>query len=166
MRNMSLELKYKYKVCKGVGYTNHEEQKIIRLLKDVRTSVALLRPDFENKRLEDILEVVEKGKLIFQKEANPEEIWVELNYKIDLSEAKEIIDDYRYKSEGGCQSCKRKASFMPFSDEHVTYCSLYENESTTNEGSSPRITQFYNTGCDDKEVIFNKKIEEIIKENN
>lgn len=166
---MSLELKYKYKVCKGVGYTNHEEQKIIRLLKDVRTSVALLRPDFESKRLEDILEVVEKGKLIFQKEANPEEIWVELNYKIDLSEAKEIIDDYRYKSEGGCQSCKNLGKF--YRDmETYRYCKIGEDESSVVglpiSDQSSKINKFYKEGCGDKDPVFKKKIEEIIKENN
>ena len=53
--------------------------------------------------------------------------------------------------------------YMPLSDEHVIYCKLSENKDVVDVGNSPRIEKFYETGCDKKEIIFPKTIEEILK---
>lgn len=162
---MALEQEYKYKVCDGVKYTQNEEEKIINLLKDVRASVALLKPALAKQRLDAILEVVEKGEWHIQKIFDSKDPWVEINYNIDLYQAKQIIDSYRHNSEGGCKSCKKIASYMPLQDEHVTYCSLYEEATVVSCGDSPRIAKFYEKGCGiDRRPKIKRKLEEVLKD--
>ena len=167
---MTLKEKYEYEICKGVEYVQNEEKKVLDLLRDVRASVALLRPDVENQRLDDILEVVEKGKWILQKKVNPEKPAVELSYNIDLSEAKQLIDDYRKNSEGGCQSCKNLRRFFK-NMETYKYCKIGEDESSVLNppvsNLSSKIEKFYKEGCgEDKEVKIKTKLEELLEGQN
>ena len=167
---MPLEQKYNYKISDGIRYTPSEEEKVIRLLKDVRDNVSLLRPDLEKQRLEIILEVVEKGKWELQdlNVPNTKSLdslkQIELIYNIDLSQAKNIIAQYRHDSEGGCESCVKRGHYMPFSDEHVFFCSKYESPEKLDFGNSPRRIKFNETGCDEKEPILKRKLEEVLKE--
>jgi len=167
---MTLKEKYEYEICKGVEYVQNEEKKVLDLLRDVRASVALLRPDVENQRLDDILEVVEKGKWILQKKVNPEKPAVELSYNIDLSEAKQVIYNYRRNSEGGCQSCKNLRRFFK-NMETYKYCKIGEDESSVLNppvsNLSSKIEKFYKEGCgEDKEVKIKTKLEELLEGQN
>ena len=121
---MSLEQPYRYKVSDGVRYTQNEEKKVIRLLKDVRNNVSILRPDIADQRLDAILEVIEIGEWKLQNlnVSNRKVLdsikQVELIYNIDLSQAKNIITQYRHDSEGGCQSCISRKIYNPH--QHAT----------------------------------------------
>jgi len=161
---MVLEQEIKYKVCDGVRYTQNPETKILNLLRDVRASAAILKPILSNHRLDTILEVVERGYWIIENKVNPKEPLVALNYNVDLSQATNLVRQYRHDSEGGCQSCKAIRHYMPFQDEHVLYCSKYEKQDVTDSGHSPRIEKFSKTGCNDKEQILGRKLEEVLKE--
>ena len=101
---MVLEQEIKYKVCDGVRYTQNPETKILNLLRDVRASAAILKPILSNHRLDTILEVVERGYWIIENKVNPKEPLVALNYNVDLSQATNLVRQYRHDSEGGCQS--------------------------------------------------------------
>jgi hypothetical protein len=169
---MVLEQEIKYKVCDEVRYTQNEESKILNLLRDVRASVALLRPDMTNQRLDAILEVVEKGEWIIEDKVNPKEPLVALNYNIDLSEANNLVRQYRQHSEGGCQSCLSRKIYSPMQGESFTYCNMRETEAfakenwTINISKSPRIEKFSKTGCDDKTPILKRKLEEVLEGQN
>jgi hypothetical protein len=166
---MVLEQPIKYKVCKGVGYTQNEETKILNLLRDVRASVTLLRPDMAKQRLDIILEAVEKGELILQKSVDSKKSWVELNYNIDLSDAQQIISNYRRNSEGGCQSCISLRSYTPFPGDYFKYCKEVENEAfaidnwNNNTSESPTIRKFYDIGCENRKPIISKRLEELLQ---
>jgi hypothetical protein len=167
---MVLEQEIKYKVCDEVRYTQSEEAKIINLLKDVRRSVAILKPVLSNHRLDTILEVIERGNWIIQDKVNPKEPLVALNYNVDLSEAKNLVGQYRQHSEGGCQSCKAIRHYMPFQGDYFKYCSKVEDEEfaksnwSNHNSASSTIRKFYPTGCDDKEPIHKRKLEEVLKD--
>jgi len=160
---MPLEQNFVYKVWKGVDYIQGEGERIIGLLKDVRLNLSMLDKDFEGKSLQDILEVVEKNELVIKHQSNDENPQAEISYNIDLSYAKNRINQYRNDSEGGCKSCKRLRHYMPLQDEHVLFCDKYEKKDIVDSGHSPRITQFFKTGCGEKETIISKKLEEVLK---
>lgn len=160
---MSLEQKNKYKIPEYIKKIKDREGQVLVLLRDVRDCVALLKPVLKNQGLDAILKVVEEGEWSIQDKVDPIKTEVEINYNIDLSQAKCIISQYRRDSEGGCQSCNYINSYMPCQDEHVTYCSLYEKAGVVGEGSSPRIAQFSKTGCADKEPRLKRKLEEVLE---
>jgi hypothetical protein len=134
------------------------EVDVIVLLNDVASNLHSVGYPTPAVSLKEFLKIIEKGKYETQGKDN-----LNIN-SVDLSEAQDLIADYRRQSEGGCESCTHIGRYMPFPDEHVTYCSLYENENIVGEGSSPRIETFYETGCDEKKPIFSKTIENIVKE--
>jgi len=151
-----------------VKYTSgNEELKIIRLLKDVRDSVALLRPDLGNERLENILDAVEKGEMIISKTSDEDKLWVELNYNVDLSDAKKIVDDYKAQTEKGCEHCGNIGKF--YKDmETYRYCKIGESENSVAKlpisDKSTKINQFYKTGCEDRTPSL-RPLEEVLIEN-
>ena len=139
-----------------------EEKQIIALLEDVKND--LVGVDNSNKDLFDfkkLLNVIDGTKYEVIKES--------IRQVVDLSKAKHLIDSYRRQSEGGCQSCKEHGHFMPYQDEHIFYCKLYEQEKLDNNEldfeNSPRISKFSEKGCKDKKPVFTKTIEQILKEN-
>ncbi len=130
---MPLNQSFIYEPLKGIEYTQNKELKIIRLLQDVRENAGLLRPDLENIRLDTVLEVVENGKWEIQARTNPKNPQVELNYLIDLSKAKKIVDEYRNLSEGGCEYCTNYTKFHN-EEKNLTgvYCKAEETEANIN----------------------------------
>jgi hypothetical protein len=169
---MVLEQPIKYKVCDGVRYTQNPETKILNLLRDIRRSVAILKPLISNHRLDNILEFVERGEWIIEAKVNTKEPLVVLNYNIDLSEAKNLVLQYRQNSEGGCQSCEHLKNHTPLPGERIKYCNEYEDEKlasenwTINTSESPRISKFYKIGCDVKVPILKRKLEEVLEGQN
>lgn len=162
---MPLEQNFVYTPWEGIKFIQDgEEGRILGLLKDVRANLSILKPNFSNQNLKEILVLVEGKELILQARPNEKEPHAEINYRIDLSNAKQRIDQYRRDSEGGCQSCKRLRHFMPLQDEHVYFCNKYENNDVTDSGHSPRLERFYKTGCDEKEFIIGRKLEEVLKD--
>lgn len=167
---MSLEQRYEYEIPENIKKNKDREGQVLGLLRDVRANVCLLRPDISSHGLDVILKAVEEGEWILQKKDNAvlkkkgEE--AELNYNIDLYQAKYLIGQYRRDSEGGCRPCIHIRSYMPCQDEHVTYCNLYEKEGVVSEGSSPRIAEFYKRGCDDRDPVLKRKLEEILQGQN
>lgn len=96
---MPLEQKINYTPCEGVKYTQKETDKIINLVVDVRRNAALLNEGLKGQRLDLVLENIEKGNWIIQdiKRTDPKNTWVCLNYNLDLSEARKIINEYNNK---------------------------------------------------------------------
>ncbi len=160
---MPLQQKFTYKVWKGVDYIQGEGERIIGLLKDVRLNLSLLDKDFKGKSLKEVLELVEKDEIRIKHKSDEENPQAEIIYRIDLSNANQRITQYRNDSEGGCKSCTQFGHYMPFSDEHVFYCKLYENIDAIHIGDSPRITKFQKEGCDEKKVKIPVKLDDVIK---
>lgn len=96
---MPLEQKINYTPCEGVKYTQKETDKIINLIVDVRRNAALLNSGLRGQRLDLVLDNIEKGNWIIQdvKKTDPKNTWVCLNYNLDLSEARKIINEYNNK---------------------------------------------------------------------
>jgi hypothetical protein len=172
---MSLEQPYNYVISDGIKYTQNEEEKIIRLLKDVRENICLLRPDLANQELDTVLEAIEKGEWNLQNLNIPgKELFdpikqIEVNYHIDLSQAKEIIDNYRHFSEGGCRPCINLINF-PKDMETCQYCKIGENEDSLKDtnvsNKSPKVQEFYKRGCDDRCPVLKRRLEEVLEGQN
>lgn len=160
---MPLEQNFTYKVWKGVDYIQGESERIIGLLKDVRSNLSILDKDFKGKSLQEILKLVEEKELIIKHKSDEENPQAELIYNVDLSNARTRVAQYRHNSEGGCKSCKEFRHYMPFQDEHMFYCNLYENLNKIYFGNSPRIEKFQKEGCDEKQVKIPMKLEDVIK---
>jgi hypothetical protein len=139
------------------------ELDILTLLNDVRVDFHRLNYPIVKSSLKGFLKIIESGECNIEEEKAP------FNYSVDLSKAQSLIQDYRRKSEGGCQSCKKFKIFKPFSDETLKYCDFSENQKIAldnfnNMSSlSPRLQKFYNSGCEEKRPIFNKTIEELLE---
>ena len=160
-----------YEPGKWIGFIQDgEEGRIIGLLKDVRDSAASLNPALKNQRLDIVLKVIEEGEWLIHNKSDSEFPQVESNYLLDLSKAKNKIANYRQNSEGGCISCISLRSHSPFPGDYIKYCGKYEDEKLANEewnnntSQSTRIKKFYEIGCDDKEPIIKRKLEEVLKE--
>lgn len=167
---MPLKQEFVYKIWEGVKFIPGEENRVIGMLKDVRLNLSMLDKDFKGKSLQEILKIIEEDKLIIKHKSDNENPQAEIVYEIDLSNARTRINNYRHDSEGGCQSCKLKKVYTPLQGEHFTYCEKVEDEvfardnwSLTNS-QSPRISQFYKTGCGEKEPILKRKLEEVLKD--
>jgi hypothetical protein len=133
-----------------------EEGDIIILLDDVAANLHSVGYPTPTVSLKEFLTIIEKGEYEVQGTNS-------LTYNhVDLSKAQNLIRNYRYNSERGCQSCDHEKSYMPLPDEHVTFCSLYEEHDVVDSGSSPRVKQFREVGCSDKKAIFPKTIEQIL----
>ena len=161
---MPLEQNFVYVPWKGIGFIPGEEGRMIGLLKDVRENLVALNTEFSNKKLKEILNAVEEGELkIKSNKINEESPKAEIIYTVDLSKAKQRVNQYRHDSEGGCKSCKKFGHYMPLQDEHVLYCKAHEKCDVVDSGESPRISKFYKNGCDEKDIIIQRKLEEILK---
>ena len=133
------------------------EGDVIVLLNDVASNLHSVGYPTPAVSLKEFLKIIEKGKYEVQGKDS-----LNIN-SVDLSKAQNLIADYRHHSEGGCPSCIKIGSYMPFEDEHVTYCSLYEKANVVDSGSSPKINQFYKTGCINKKPVFSKTIEQLLE---
>ncbi|HPD82139.1 MAG TPA: hypothetical protein PK357_03510 [Candidatus Pacearchaeota archaeon] len=172
---MPLNQLYTYTVPEEIKKIEDAEEKVIALLRNVRANVGILRPHFLKADLEFILNVVKQGKWILQDQLNINSAFLErrigkevrLNYDINLSDAKEIIDDYTQFSEKGCKSCINLGKLYK-EMETGRYCKLDETEKSIVESpildnKSFKIHKFYKTGCDDKSPKF-RPLETVILE--
>lgn len=169
---MPLQQDYNYKIPEHIRNIQDKESQILNLLRDVKSNISILKKDITKLSLVEILQIVENEKCIIKKQVDLRHLERKIqtragiNYEVDLSEAKQMVRNYRNNSEGGCGSCKYIRSYMPLQDEHVLFCKKYEKEDVVDSGNSPRISQFYEDGCDDKEVIIKRKIKEVLEGQN
>jgi hypothetical protein len=172
---MSLNQLYKYNIPEEINNIQDAEEKVIALLKNVRANAGILRPHFLKADLEFILNIVKQGKWILQDQGNLNSVYLErrigkevrLNYDIDLSEAKMIIDNYIQFSEKGCESCVNLGKVYKEMETN-RYCAFDETEkSIVNfpilNNESPKIHKFYEKGCKDKISKF-RPLETVILE--
>ena len=166
-----LEQEYKYVIPKHIGEMKDKEGQVLALLRNVRNDVVILNGKAAIAGLQDILDFVEKGEWIIPKKVDTELGFLDkdiekrsrINYNINLSEAKQIIDNYRNDSEGGCQSCINIKSHYPVPNETSRYCKIFETEKTSDQEFSPMLEKYYKTGCKDKEPILKRKLEELLE---
>lgn len=162
---MSIEQPYNYRIPNHINDIKNEEEKVIALLRNIRANASLFRLEFARETLQNILEAVEKGEWSFKNlnvlnkdyldktiEKN-----VVLNHNINLSEAKQIIDDYIHHSKKGCESCINLGKIYK-EMETGRYCKLDEDESSVIglpiSDFSVKIREFYETGCENKKPVF------------
>lgn len=69
---------------------------VLRMLNEVREDIASVDANFVDSDLAEVLAIIEAGK---------HEIQGKIQTIIDLSSAQSVVNAYRKKSEGGCQSC-------------------------------------------------------------
>lgn len=141
-----------------------EEGQVIELIKDVAVDIHMLGFPVGDYNTKSILQQIEHGKYHAPKQKGDDFL-----NKVDLSKAQSLIQDYRNKTEGGCQSCKDLGKYYE-NNETYRYCKAKEDKNSVmnllDSETSPRITKFYEKGCEDKKPIFSKTIEQILKENN
>lgn len=136
-----------------------KEEEIISLLNDVKDSLYILDESI-NIPLDKIVSVIDKEVYDIKQNSF-------LFNSINLSQAKNFLDSYRYKSEGGCRSCQEMRRIKPLPDETILYCGLYENEeealaNMNNSSQSDRIKKYFEKGCDKRKAIF-RPLEEVLK---
>ncbi len=138
-----------------------KEEEIISLLNDVKNSFCILDASIKLPiHLDEIVSIIDKE--VYDIEQNPF-----LFNSINLSQAKNLLNDYRYKSEGGCQSCQKIKYFKPLPDETLSYCSLSEKQEDAiadmdASSQSERIKQYFQKGCEERKPIF-RLLEEVLK---
>ncbi|MFA6022532.1 MAG: hypothetical protein WC781_00420 [Candidatus Pacearchaeota archaeon] len=143
------------------GTEIHSEDDIKYLLDDIRTDLSLLNANYGQLPLKNILNIIENEDVAEHSHHEPR-----LLNKVDFSAAKEIINNYRHLSEGGCQSCHHKALYKDDLGDNVTYCNLLEKEENLDEtakriGMSNSIVEFSEHGCLNKMQIF-RPLEEVL----
>ena len=164
---MSIISTVKYKPLKK---DLEREEDISFLLKDVKNSLIEITLEqsakynninLQDKSSKDILNIIESKKFTIKTNKS-------FDLEVDLLDANKIIRDYRYNSERGCQSCTYKRSYKPVQDETRIYCDLMEHETEGNitifsGGFSPKVKEYFEKGCGDRNPIF-RPIEEVLKE--
>jgi hypothetical protein len=173
---MPLNKLYKYEIPEEINKMGDEEEKVIALLRNIRSNAALLRPSLSKENLEFVLERVKEGRWIlssqnilntpFLDKSIGKEI--KLNYDLNLSEAQEVIDNYIAHSEKGCEYCGNLGKVYE-KNETFRYCKIDETEKSIVDfpllnNESPKIHQFYKIGCKDRTSTF-RLLEELLKEN-
>ncbi len=172
---MALNKLYDYTVPWEIKNIEDKEKQVIELLNNIRATTAVIKPSFSRVNLKLVLDTVKEGKLVLQSQTGVNPIKLERsigkeisqNYKIDLSEAKGIIDDYMAHSERGCEYCGNLGKV--YKDmETDKYCKIGETEksivkSPILNNESPKIHQFWKTGCNDRTLTL-KPLEELLTE--
>ena len=144
----------------------NSEKDILILLEDVRNELGLLcngsilnetLKDFSKKPLREIVSVIDEGYLTIPQDRTSE--------RIDLSKARYLLQNYKFLSERGCQSCKSLETFKPLSDETGKYCGLSETIGDVSERdmSSPRVSEYFEKGCDERAPVF-RPLENVLAE--
>ncbi len=137
-----------------------KEEQVIELIKKIGGNLHEFGLSFSTDSLKGYLAIIEQGVYVVPKRRSP------FINSVDLSSAKSLIDQYRRKSEGGCQSCKERYSHKPFPEDTLFYCNLSESpEELGMIGDSPKVNKFYKKGCEDRKPIFSRTIEQLLEEN-
>jgi len=172
---MSLNKLYKYSLPEEIKNIEDKGERVIGLLNNIRAVSSLLKPSFSKVNLKQVLDAVKEGRLVLQSQTSVNQINLEksigkqisLNYDIDLSEAKQIVNDYIARSERGCEYCGNLGKFYE-DNETGRYCKIGETEkSIVNfplmNNESPKIHEFWKTGCTDRTPTL-KPLEELLRE--
>jgi len=156
---MVLETKIEYKP-EISGFKDISPTSVLEMLRDVRSDLGTLDPLFITKSLKEIVETVEKGEYLVQKNDA-------INTIIDFSRAKAIINSYRTSSIKGCISCILKGNYVidAMDADSVDYCSIIKKESYLEGPSTEQVRRVRkNDGsCKDWDPKFPLTIEELIK---
>jgi len=148
----------------GIVTDKQGEQKPIALLKDVRDDLDnlnnLSQTHLNRFSLRNVLAFIDVGKYKHSKQSIPGATTV-----VDLSKAQALIQEYRFRSEKGCQSCEYYSHSTPFPDETYSWCGTGETEKDVDErkGYSPRIGEYFKLGCTDRNPKY-KPLEELLTE--
>jgi hypothetical protein len=173
---MSLHKLYKYSLPEEIKNIEDKGERVIGLLNNIRAVSALLKPSFSKVNLKQVLDAVKEGRLVLQSQTSVNQINLEksigkqisLNYDIDLSEAKEIVNDYIARSERGCEYCGNLGKV--YKDmEPGRYCKIGDTEKSIVDSpilnnESPKIHQFWKTGCTADRTPTLRPLEEVLKE--
>jgi hypothetical protein len=142
------------------------DQGLMAMFVDLKESMELMHPGWKTLTLLDLLHQVEKGDWTIGGPFSAPGTETVVN----LSEANTAVRDYRRASEGGCQSCKHCRYVKPLPDETVKYCGLKEDEeiilkmwAKVDRNLSPEIARFWDKGCDVKDPILAKTVEQLLE---
>ena len=135
------------------------EQDIIELLRNVRNDLDGITPGIAICRepLSKIAGYVEQGS--YNAPRRP------IDSEVDLSEARNLLQKYKFLSQDGCFSCQHRVGFHSAPDEVNDYCGKYEKreDAMVDFGKSPRVKQYLESGCAYRVPIF-RKLEEVLKD--
>jgi len=135
-----------------------KERDLLDLLSDVQRELNSFSR-LKSSKLSHILEFIEKevfdGNLMVGRG--------NVRYLVDLSKAKGLIEEYKWKSEKGCQSCVERAEIHK-DNVIYSYCRLTENEKDVDaeKGHSPKIERYSEKSCKNK-IPFFRSIKEILE---
>ena len=154
----------------------NKEEKVIALLRNIRVCAIRLNKDMAMADLQHVLDAVESEEWSFQNPNVPNrdildrriEKSAALNYNINLSEAKVIIDDYISHSERGCEYCGNLGKVYK-NMEPGRYCKIGDTEKSIVDSpilnnESPKIHQFWKTGCTADRTPTLRPLEEVLRE--
>jgi hypothetical protein len=158
---MPIHQLYKYEIPEEIKNIEDQEKKIINLLDEIKESSSCRDTLISLWGLNKILNAVNERKLIIPGRENG------LNYEIDLSKAKEIIDDYIARSEKGCEYCENLEKHYK-DNKPGRYCKIDETEKSIigfpiSSNESIKIREFYKTGCKDRTSTL-KSLEKVLLE--
>ncbi|MCX6750639.1 MAG: hypothetical protein NTZ83_04235 [Candidatus Pacearchaeota archaeon] len=149
-----------------------KKEQVIELLKEVKSSIGrylnIVNLTNPKESLKDILKIIEKGEYEGRRNTTVD-LEQDPIYRVDLSKAKEIIDDYRARSERRCEYCGNLGTV--YKDmKPGRYCKIGETEKSivelpTLNNESPKIHEFWKAGCNDRTPTL-KPLEELLEEQN
>jgi hypothetical protein len=162
---MSLVSKVKYETSIK-KFEDISPDSVLSMLRDVGADIKKLDDSFQHLDLEKVRQTIEKGEYIIKGKVST---------IIDLSEAKEIIEQYREDSEGGCQSCQKLGSeVIDAMDADIGYyCEVADPDCkkgwipeyqsrVTYSGNSPKVKKYYHNPCKDWKPTFSPTLEVLI----
>jgi hypothetical protein len=171
---MALNKLYDYTVPAEIKDMKNKERQIIELLNNIKAATAVIKPSFFRVNLKQVLDAVKEGRLVLQSQTGVNPVNLERsigkeisqNYKIDLSEAKKIIDDYINHSEHGCEYCGNLGKTYKDNKKGM-YCKIDETEDSVVglpiSDKSVNINTFYKKGCENRTTTL-KPLEKLLKE--
>jgi len=129
---------------------------------DIKLNISKLDESFGKLESKEILKIIEKGEYKINNE--------QFDIRIDLGNPKAIISTYRNNSEGGCQSCvSRHTYIIDAQDPNLElYCGFskpnyLDLNDLREKGLTDKIMKHYNTPCEDWKPTFSPTIEKLLE---
>ncbi len=141
---------------------------VFSMICDVRRDIGRINASFLEKDLKSVLGRILDGKYEIR--------GAEVTSRIDLSEAKRIVEYYKEYSEGGCQSCQNLRKDVIDAEDHLigSYCNVEDPDYNRSKagyesglryaGLTPKVRIYFHIPCADSwKPIFSPKLEELVK---
>lgn len=161
---MSLVSQVEYATSIG-SFLDLTPDKILHMIKEVKSEIGKLQPSFLNKSLREVLAIIERGAYGVNEGDSPK--------RVNLTSAKMCISSYKQYSEGGCQSCRHCIPYKaePKEDSLFQYCKIIEKTPEQaievggrKDGFSPMVKLHFSQPCDRWKPHIPKTLDKVLAE--